>query len=178
MSATDGPLLLIGFGNELRGDDGAGCRAARRLRACLGRHGRSVAVLTPGQLLPELAEPISRARLVIFLDASCRAAAGQVRRTRLQPAAEAGSAMAHHQTAEGLLGMARRLYGRAPAGWLHAIGASGFGYTEAMSPQVRRAVGRVVRDIARRAAARPGRGRRRAHSGCALSSLSRRAKIP
>jgi hydrogenase maturation protease len=151
LSATEGPLLLIGFGNELRGDDGAGCRVARRLRACLRRRlGRSAVVLVVPQLLPELAEPIGRARLVIFVDASCRLSPGQVQRKVLRADTGAGSSMAHHQSAQGLLGMARALYGRAPSAWLYAIGGGSFGYQTDLSAPASRAVGRVVREIAAR----------------------------
>jgi hydrogenase maturation protease len=151
LSATEGPLLLIGFGNELRGDDGAGCRVARRLQASLGRRlGRSAVVLVAPQLLPELAEPIGRARLVIFVDASCVLSPGQVQRSELRAAAGAGSSLGHHLSAEGLLGMARALYGRAPSAWLYAIGGGCFGHRTDLSATARRAVGRVVRDIAAR----------------------------
>jgi hydrogenase maturation protease len=149
LSATEGPLLLIGFGNELRGDDGAGCRVARRLQGCLGRRlGRSAVVLVVPQLLPELAEPIGRARLVIFVDASCLLSPGQVRRSQLRAGTGAGSSLAHHQSVQTLLGMARALYGRAPSAWLYAIGGGCFGYQTDLSAAARRAVGCVVRDIA------------------------------
>jgi hydrogenase maturation protease len=182
-SATEGKLLLIGFGNELRGDDGAGCRVVRRLEGCLRRRlGRLAMVLVVPQLLPELAEPIGRARLVIFVDASCLLSPGQVQRKVLRAAAAAGSSMAHHLSAQGLLGMARALYGRAPSAWLYAIGGGSFGYQTELSAPARRAVGHVVRDIAartRQACPAPRRSRasalppvrRFAHGGCAKRRL-------
>nr|MDQ2730551.1 hydrogenase maturation protease [Armatimonadota bacterium] len=60
--------LVIGYGNPLRRDDGLGPMAAQRLAALADP--LRVQVLTPYQLSPELAEPISQARFVLFIDAS------------------------------------------------------------------------------------------------------------
>jgi hydrogenase maturation protease len=165
-SATEGPLLLIGFGNELRGDDGAGCRVARRLQCCLERRlGRSALVIVVPQLLPELAEPIGRARLVVFVDASMHLSPGLVRCTPVRAGTAVTSSLGHHQSAQGLLGMARALYGRAPPAWQYAIGGASFGYQTNLSAPTNRAVGRVVRDIAARGAWRGSRRRCRRAGG-------------
>jgi hydrogenase maturation protease len=60
--------LIIGYGCPLRGDDAFGWHAAHRLLKLAGND--SVQVLATHQLTPELAEPISHADLVIFIDAS------------------------------------------------------------------------------------------------------------
>lgn len=66
--------LIIGYGNPLRGDDGLGWHVAQRLAAVLPQHRARIEVCH--QLTPELAEPISRADLVIFIDAEDLAPAG------------------------------------------------------------------------------------------------------
>ena len=60
-------LLVIGYGNTLRGDDGVGPKVAEAVEA-LQLPG--VRTLVCQQLSPEHAEPISRARVVVFVDAA------------------------------------------------------------------------------------------------------------
>jgi len=61
-------ILIIGWGNPLRGDDGVGWRAAELLSGTLAGH--DVAVRVSHQLMPELAEEISRSEFVVFIAAS------------------------------------------------------------------------------------------------------------
>jgi hypothetical protein len=61
-----GGVLVIGVGNDLRGDDGAG-RAVVEELARLAVHGMHP--VWSHQLVPELAEQISKAGMVIFVDA-------------------------------------------------------------------------------------------------------------
>ncbi len=58
--------LVIGYGNTLRGDDGAGICAAERA----ARRFPGVDILTVHELQPELAETMCRYHDVIFLDAA------------------------------------------------------------------------------------------------------------
>jgi hydrogenase maturation protease len=59
-------ILVIGYGNSLRSDDGAGCRVADIVANWKLPYVRS---RTVHQLTPELAEPIAQSDLVIFVDA-------------------------------------------------------------------------------------------------------------
>ncbi len=122
-------LLVLGFGNTLRGDDAAGVLAADAL-AALGRPGFTVE--SRHQLTPELAELVAGFDRVVFIDAE-PAPDGTVqepaRMQELVPV-EAGSSrpsvFGHHQDPRALLGMAQRLYGRTPCAWLVTIGARSF----------------------------------------------------
>ncbi|WP_293061653.1 hydrogenase maturation protease [Okeania sp. SIO2B3] len=58
-------ILVIGYGNTLRSDDGAGQGVAELVAEWKLPNVRSLPV---HQLTPELAEPISQAELVIFVD--------------------------------------------------------------------------------------------------------------
>ena len=60
--------LIIGYGNPLRGDDGVGWEVASRLAVIIPSE--AAHILTVHQLTPELAESVSEADLVIFIDAS------------------------------------------------------------------------------------------------------------
>ena len=60
------PLLVIGVGNDFRGDDAAGLLAARRLRACRGV--RAVEHTKDGRSLMEHWRPMDH---VVVVDALC-----------------------------------------------------------------------------------------------------------
>ena len=60
-------LLVIGYGNTLRRDDGVGPKLADAV-AALGLTG--VRTLACALLTPELAEAVSQAQRVIFVDAA------------------------------------------------------------------------------------------------------------
>jgi len=134
-------ILIVGYGNPLRGDDGFGWRAAERLRSAIVDP--DVEVLALHQLTPELMEPLSRAERAIFIDAAWTAAA--VCRT--------GSAFTHHLTPSALIGGARSLYGRAAEATLLTTPGENFDFGEHLSPAVENALEEIVervREILRR----------------------------
>jgi hydrogenase maturation protease len=143
------PVLIIGIGNTLRGDDGAGIAVAMLLENSLPSD--SACVIAAHQLLPELAEPISRCRRVIFVDADATLAPGEHRWCAIEPADRSDKAMGHHQSPSGLLRMAGELFGRSPPASLHSIGGETFGYALSLSPQTQLAVhavaDRIIQDI-------------------------------
>ena len=61
-------VLVIGYGNPLRGDDGIGRVIAEHIAETL--RPEAIDVVVAHQLTPELTEPISRSGLVIFVDAA------------------------------------------------------------------------------------------------------------
>lgn len=61
------PIVVIGYGNTLRGDDGFGQLAARLLEA---RQIQGLEVIASHQLNPELAAWLAEARFAVFLDAT------------------------------------------------------------------------------------------------------------
>jgi hydrogenase maturation protease len=134
-SRHDG-ILIIGYGNMLRGDDAAGPRAARRLRR------RGIPAIDAHQLTPELAETVSRAALVVFIDASVDAPPGEIRVTPVWDSRRA--VVDHHAGPGGLLRLTRDVYGRAPKALLISIGADSFELGRPLSKAVARAVRRVV----------------------------------
>lgn len=137
--------LIIGYGNALRGDDGAGCIAAELLRKRV--RGPNVEVLSLQQLTPELMEPISRARQVTFIDASVVGKSGGFDCIPLRPA-PACSRFTHQVTPETLLAGAQSLYGRAPEATLYTIPGRSFEIGQELTPSVRRAVEALVEELA------------------------------
>jgi len=127
--------LVIGYGNCLRGDDGAGPFVA-------GQVGEGA--IACHQLTPELAEPISQAHRVVFVDAHAGVPAGQI---AIQPVAPRASAGIHRFDPEALLALSQQLYGRAPEAILIGIGGESFDLGEGLSPQAGCAARRALRAI-------------------------------
>ena len=129
-------MLIIGYGNPLRGDDAFGYRAAEHIPGAIAVH----------QLTPELMDPIARADRVLFLDAAAEGVPGEIRRRPVHPTAE-GASLTHHTTPESLLAGAKSLYGRAPEGELLTVSAATFVLSETLSPEVQQALDEVLRVI-------------------------------
>jgi hydrogenase maturation protease len=135
-------LLVIGYGNLLRGDDGAGPAAAELLR----EHGFEA--LAVHQLTPELAERIAAASAVFFLDADAGMPPGEVRVEKLGIGASAADQpMEHHGSPTALLRLTREVYGSTPDAWLIAMGGESFELVDGLSEIARRAVTQAVAEI-------------------------------
>jgi hydrogenase maturation protease len=133
--------LVIGYGNTLRSDDGAGVRAAELIRDAVP----DVDVLVVPQLLPELAEPIARHRHVVFLDASARADCHVLQVLRVDPETPSSAPVTHAASPQQLLQLARMVYGAAPErAVLVTIPAFSFELGETLSPLTAR---RVVESV-------------------------------
>jgi hydrogenase maturation protease len=141
--APVGDTLVIGYGNELRGDDGIGCRVVREL-AALGLPGVRTRVVQ--QLLPELAAELAAAR-VFFVDARTAGAPDEVVIDRLGPR-PVTAALGHVTDPGGLLSLAQLVYGRAPEGWLVAVVGEDFGLGEHLSARAAANARRALRLLA------------------------------
>jgi hydrogenase maturation protease len=139
-AAPNNPVLVIGYGNELRGDDAAGPRVVLGL----GRAGLpGVRTLVVQQLTPELSEMVSQARAAVFVDASRSPATGKVAARRLDPSPGVDRA-AHSSNPRALLALALALFGRCPPAWLVTIPGRCFDYGTRLSPAAERGVAEAV----------------------------------
>src|ERR1035441_4735156 len=122
-------LLVIGYGNTLRRDDGVGPKVADAVDALTlpGVHALACPLLTP-----ELADPVSPARVPIFVEAAGEAPrAVQMR----NPApADTSQIMAHSASPATLLALARDVFGHAPEAWLLTIPAENHVHREELPP--------------------------------------------
>jgi len=146
-------LLVIGYGNTLRRDDGVGPRVADAVKA-LALPG--VRALACPLLTPELADPISRARVAIFVDAAVDAP----REVQLRKLTPAGSSqiMAHAASPATVLALARDVFGHAPEAWWLTIPVEDLGLGEELSPMAQRGFEFAVQEVRKRAA--QGRAKR------------------
>ena len=131
-------VLVIGYCSTLRGDDAAGVRAAE----LIARRDADIQCICDHQLMPELAENISRADLVIFLDAQAGITEVAVRSLSADPAPRFHT---HVVSPEILLALSGDVYGRVP-GRAYAIGipAKQFDFSEELSPETQQAVRMAV----------------------------------
>jgi hydrogenase maturation protease len=125
-----GDFLVIGYGNTLRRDDGVGPRVAQAVEALQLPGLRAIA---RHQLAPELAEPISQASGVIFVDADVSGGTA-VSLSELEPG-DNGQILAHAANPRSLLALARELFGRSPRAWSLAIPVEDLGFGESLSPR-------------------------------------------
>jgi hydrogenase maturation protease len=147
---TDGGprgALLIAYGNRLRGDDGVAWHVAAAVRAVGGGH----RIITAHQLTPELASDVADADCVVFVDAACDVAPGNVAVHPVHPAASPPGGLTQHICDPGaLLWFALQASGRAPAAaWLVTVGAESLDHGEGLSMPVEAAVPRASAAVLR-----------------------------
>jgi hydrogenase maturation protease len=116
-------ILIIGYGNVLRGDDGVGIHVARELERQF-HDDPEVEIIACQQLTPEMAEDISAGGLVIFLDAACVDEPGTVRCRQVH--AHTLTGYTHHITPEALVSAAEQLYGEVPKAFTITLSGSCF----------------------------------------------------
>ena len=135
-------ILIVGYGNDLRSDDGAGRVVASRIEA-MDLPG--VVVRSQSQLTPELALLVTRADLVVFVDADVNRE--EMTLLPVQSGERGSPSMSHYTDPASLLLLARDL-GREP---LHAytvsIPASNLELGFDLSPTTARAVEEAVDSI-------------------------------
>jgi hydrogenase maturation protease len=139
---TKSALLVIGYGNELRSDDGVGPKTAA---AVAEWNLPGVRTLICHQLTPELAVPIAASECVIFIDA----AVGSRRSVDLCELKPAGpdQVMAHAADPQLVLRLAKEIFGRSPIAFWITIPVENLAFGEDLSTRARdgsrEALGRI-----------------------------------
>lgn len=141
-------FLIIGYGNELRGDDAAGSTVAD---AVANWKLSSVKTVVAHQPTPELVNHIVAADYVIFVDAcsdeSC------ARTVQIDPIVIGASAPrtlptdTHHYNPLSLLNLTQQMYNRAPQAWRLRVPSESFEFGEGLSSITKRGCDRAVRTI-------------------------------
>ena len=143
-------MLVLGFGNTLRRDDGVGAVAAERMAA--DPRFTAVEVRAAYQLLPEMALDIAERSLVVFVDADLRLAPGAIEVRRLPVDAPASDADArpepgtssHHVGGGELVALAQQLTGHRPDAVTVGIGVADLELGEGLSPTAEASLPRVL----------------------------------
>jgi hydrogenase maturation protease len=151
-------ILIIGYGNPNREDDGVGWHIVQKLAAHFKTSIAPVLaadefdpavqphVVFTLQLIPEMSEPLAEYDAVCFVDAHTGAYDEEVRVAALTPNYQT-SPLTHHLTPETCLVLAQTLYGRAPAGLLVSVRGYQFGYNTELSPKTAALAEEAVRRI-------------------------------
>ena len=125
-------LLIYGYGNPGRQDDGLGVALAEDLEEWARAEGLAgVAFDSNYQLNAEDALAVAGARAVVFIDAAAKGEAPYEFR-RLQAQKEIAFST-HAMTPESVLALAEELYGEASPAWLLAIRGAGWEPNEPMT---------------------------------------------
>ena len=141
--STVAKKLVLACGNTLRGDDGVGWAIAERLEGdpTLG----DVEVVIAHQLTPEMAEPISLADTVVFVDCSAVSRAGEVTVFPVEAARKDNASLTHNVNPASLLALASEIFASAPRrAFAVTVGGRSFELTEELSEAVRLAIPEAV----------------------------------
>ena len=143
-SSASGNILVIGYGNTLRGDDAVGQHVAL---AVSDWSVPGLTALAVHQLTSDLAEPLSTAQLAILVDARLAAEGDFVELHPLEPSTFVGLA-AHASNPRGLLALALAVYGRHAPAWLVSVPAVDFSLREGLSATATRGAEDALAQIA------------------------------
>lgn len=141
-------ILILGYGNTLRKDDGLGVYAAQAL--ALLDLPSDVEIFTCQQLSPELSSTLAEVDHAIFIDValiSSEEKPGTIKTRTLQPRTTQPSSVTHYFNPETLLAMAGALYGHVPQSILFSVTAASFDLGEELSPEVTTALPLLIESI-------------------------------
>jgi hydrogenase maturation protease len=125
-------ILIVGYGNPLRCDDGVGWRAAEALSRSLPFP--EIEIVIRHQLAPELADNLRYADLVFFIDA---AHAGQPGELTCEPlTSQQGITGSHQLSPAHLLALAQQLYGATPRAFAVSLCGACFEHGSTISATV------------------------------------------
>jgi hydrogenase maturation protease len=144
LSGAGDKIVVIGYGNSLRTDDGVGPYVATSVASWGVPELVSVAV---HQLTPELAELLASATLAIFVDARLTSGGENVEILPLELSID-HRIHGHVCDPRSLLALALALHGRTPQSWLATIPAANFSVGEGLSITARRGVQQALDSIA------------------------------
>lgn len=152
-------VLIIGYGNRDREDDGVAWHILQGVAKHLGRPapdletggldqlGQSPDLLFVLQLTPEISELIADYDFVCFVDAHTGAYPEDLRFDIIN-AGYHTSPFTHHMTPQTCLALAETVYGRSPQTTLVSVRGHRFGFSHTLSPQTALLANEAVERIA------------------------------
>lgn len=168
-------VLILGYGNELRGDDALGPQVARAVAQAVAptvaqqgaqqgvqainptvviQSDHDVRTIALHQLTPELAADLAEVAIALFIDARLPDAprptdlANGLRIEPVAPQTTGTSDWGHQLTPETLLAIAATLFGHAPDAWLISVPGECFELSDRLSPAAEQGRDRAIAAIA------------------------------
>lgn len=137
-------LLIIAYGNTLRGDDGAGPALGELVERCCRRRSIEAQLLLCHQLTPELVMELIRPGIteVLFCDARIHISGDHTMGIAFKPikAAGGGANIGHHLSPQTLLLMAKGLYQCEIPAWQLTVPGYAFEVGQSFSRSTRQAL--------------------------------------
>jgi hydrogenase maturation protease len=128
-------ILIIGYGNNLRSDDGVG----RYLAEIIDQQELPfVKTLSVHQLTPELVLKIAESQAIIFIDANA-SLTDEITLQSVERSQEK-TRLGHTSNAEQLLSLCKNLYHTSPSAWLLTIPTNNFEFGETFSDLTQNAI--------------------------------------
>lgn len=134
-------IVAIGYGNDLRSDDGIGQYVANQLQLS------NVKSLAVHQLTPELAEILASADLAIFIDACLASESSQVEVRSLCPDS-CSNISGHIADPRSLLALTQALYGKCPTAWWVIVPGENFAIGDRFSATAQQGIAIALEKIA------------------------------
>lgn len=128
-------VLVLGYGNPYRGDDGLGPLLAERVAQWLVSLGEAAKLWVGQQLLPELAEELVNHDVAIFCDASAVPLEDGFLLEELDISSDPEGLTLHSVSPQWLLGLAQSLAGRMPKACLLSVEGESFDFREGLTPR-------------------------------------------
>ncbi|HEY9803223.1 MAG TPA: hypothetical protein V6D25_22875 [Leptolyngbyaceae cyanobacterium] len=122
-------VMVIGYGNDLRSDDGIGQRIADEVASW---HLPSVKSVCVHQLTPDLADSLARTDLAIFVDACLPVENFDVQVQSLLPACDIDTNV-HIGNPRSLLALTAAIYGSCPSAWWVTVPGVNFEFGDRIS---------------------------------------------
>ncbi len=138
-----GTAIVIGYGNELRSDDGIGLKVANLINLW---HLSNVQSLAVHQLTPELAANLANVNLAIFVDASINSESEDVQVESILPTIST-MITGHSADPRSLLALTKSLYGYSPVAWLVTVPGVNFELGYCLSPIAEKGIGIALTKI-------------------------------
>ena len=147
--STRYPFLIIGYGNDLRGDAAVGSRVAMTIASW---HLASVKSLAVNQLMPELAAEMVKADYVIFVEACGKRCAPTIQLDPIVPDKETLAhctepLLNHACEPSALVALTQFLYDRHPQAWWLQIPTEHHEPSKSLSKTAQRGVDCALRTI-------------------------------
>ncbi|MGQ9609301.1 MAG: hydrogenase maturation protease [bacterium] len=137
------PILLIGYGNVLRSDDGVGWFVADKLDKKL--HNK-IDIIKADQITVEMTEDIKDRKFVIFVDAHVSEKEDWLRKEEVLPDFKFGMT-AHIFTPGALLALCERIYNKYPKAYIFSIKGINYDFGENLSEQTKKAAEIAIKQI-------------------------------
>ena len=128
-------ILIIGYGNSLRSDDGVGRYLAEIIEQ---QQLPLIKTLSVHQLTPELVLEIAESQAVIFIDAIA-SLTFEITLQSLEPSQDK-TRLGHTSNPEQLLSLCKNLYHTSPSTWLLTIPTHNFEFGETFSDLTQAAI--------------------------------------